>query len=187
MQIEKPLSTARITARSSKKTDLPYLTAMWFDEENGKYLSDPTAEYVDARYQAALDEIEVRQNGYYLTVVLNGTETIIGSFFAFPDEKKERFEIAYCIRKDHWGKGFGSELLSLMVDWIRGKGGVEIIAEAAKDNTASDRLLKRIGFKVAGESRFQKYNMDIFYESFVYILRLSGSDAVTACPVETGE
>lgn len=38
---------------------------MWLDEENGKYMSDPTWEYVDAAYQKALDTLEESSNGYY--------------------------------------------------------------------------------------------------------------------------
>ena len=38
MLIEKPLVSSRITVRNYQKSDLPYLTAMWFDKENGKYM-----------------------------------------------------------------------------------------------------------------------------------------------------
>ena len=42
MLIEEPLTSSKITVRNYQKTDLPYLTAMQFDEQNGKYMSDPT-------------------------------------------------------------------------------------------------------------------------------------------------
>lgn len=168
MQMDKLLSTQRITLRSCRKSDLPILTSMWFDVENGKYLSDPTEEYVDDRYRAALEEIETRQGGYYLTVVLNDTEQIIGSCFIFPDGKRERFEIAYCIHKTHWRNGYAAEILSLVTSWAQDNGFIEITAEAAKENVASDSLLRKNGFAVTGESRFKKYNMDIFYDSYTY-------------------
>jgi len=38
MLIEKPLISSRITVRNYQKRDLPYLTEMWFDEVNGKYM-----------------------------------------------------------------------------------------------------------------------------------------------------
>lgn len=175
MQIYKSLSAQRITLRSCRKSDLPILTSMWFDEENGKYLSDPTREYVDDKYQAALDEIETRQGGYYLTAVLNDTEQIIGSCFIFPDEKRERFEIAYCIHKAHWRKGYATEILSLVTAWAKDNGFVEITAEAAKENIASDLLLRKNGFVVTGESKFKKYNMDVSYDSYTYSLSLKSS------------
>lgn len=174
MLIEKSFSTSasRMTVRNYQRSDLPFLTAMWFDEENGKYLSDPTQDYVDSRYQAALDQLEDSSAGYYLTLVLNGSEKIIGSCFLFPDKKRECFDIAYCIHKHYWGRGYGSELLPVIIEWVRAHGGTEITAEAAKENIPSNRLLRRNGFEVIRESGFKKYNMDISYDSYIYKLRL---------------
>ena len=172
MQLKKPLSGQRITLRSSQSSDLPYLTAMWFDPENGRYLSDPTAEYVDEVYQAALDRIETDPNGYYLTAVLNDRSQIIGSCFIFPEEQEKRFEIAYCIHKSLWRKGCAAEILSLVTAWAKDNGYTEITAEAAKENAASHALLIKSGFKVTGESEFKKYNMDISYKSYIYSYKL---------------
>ena len=173
MQIENTLSTERLTIRNCHKSDLPALTAMWFDAENGKYLSDPTREYVDDKFQRALDAIEENPHGYYLALLLRGTETIIGSCFLFPEEEKEgSFALAYCIHKDHWRKGYATELLHRIIDWVRERGGTEVTAEAAKENIASDALLRKIGFAVVGESSFQKYHMDVSFDSYVYRLAL---------------
>ena len=172
MKIEKPRSTARITVRNFQKADLPFLTAMWFDEDNGKYLSDPTRDSVDRVYQTALEQLEDSPNGYYLTVVWNDPETIVGSCFLFPDGQQKSFEIAYCIHKDYWGRGLGKELLSLAMDWVRDQGGAAITAEAAKENLASHQLLIKNGFQVVGEASFQKYNTEISYESYLYRLPL---------------
>ncbi len=168
MLIEKSLTSSRITVRNYRKSDLPYLTAMWFDKENGKYLSDPTAEYVDSDFQKALDSLEDSPNGYYLTVVLNDSDKIIGSACIFPDEKKEIFDIGYCIHKDYWGKRFGSELLALTVNWIRNNGGIEITAEVAQDNIASNKLLTNNGFKIKKKLQFKKYKMNICFNSYIY-------------------
>ncbi len=168
MQIEKSLTSSRITVRNYQKSDLPYLTAMWFDGENGKYMSDPTAEYVDSDFQKALDDLENNPDGYYLTVVLNGSDKIMGSACIFPDGNRKIFDIGYCIHKDYWGKRFGSELLALIVAWIRGNGGIEITAEVAQDNIASNSLLANNGFKIKKKSQFKKYKMDICFNSYIY-------------------
>lgn len=168
MKIETELSTSRITARNSLRSDLSFLTAIWFDEENGKYTSDPTEKYVDDAFRKAVDGIEENPNGYYLTVLLKDTEKIIGSGFIFPDEKIGHYEIAYCIHKDYWRMGYGSEVVALLIRWIKEHGGTEVTAEVAKENTASNELLKKSGFELVGESSFKKYNMDISFESYIY-------------------
>lgn len=172
MKLTNDLHTPKITLRNLKSSDLPFLTEMWFDPENGKYLSDPTEEYADAKYRAALDSLEDSPHGYYLTAVLTGTEQIAGSCFIFPDEREKRFEIAYCIHKAHWRKGCATDILALAEAWAKDNGFVEITAEAAKENTASDLLLRKNAFKVTGESKFRKYNMEITYESYIYSKKL---------------
>lgn len=173
MQLKKTLSGPRITIRDYHASDLPSLTAMWFDEENGRYLSDPTKEYADEKYQAALDKLENSTDGYYLTVELKDTRQIIGSCFIFPDDKGERFELAYCIHKAHWRKGYAAELLALVTAWAKDNGYTEITAEAAKENTASGSLLEGNGFRIKRESSFKKYNMGIDFESYIYSLALN--------------
>ncbi len=103
-----------------------------------------------------------------MTVVLNGSDEIIGSACIFPDEKKEIFDIGYCVHKSYWGKRFGSELLALIVTFIRNNGGIEITAEVAQDNIASNRLLANNGFKIKKKSQFKKYKMNICFNSYVY-------------------
>ena len=174
MQISHPLSTQRLTLRNYQKSDLPSLAAMWFDPENGKYLSDPAAEYIDEVYRAALDKLENSSDGYYLTVILNGTKEIIGSCFMFPDRQANRLELAYCIHKAHWRTGCATEVLSLAVSWAKENNYTEITAEAAKENIASHALLIKNGFTVTGSSEFKKYNMDISYESYIYSKKLNG-------------
>ena len=176
MQIAAPLTAQRITLRNYRKSDLPTLTAMWFDPENGKYLSDPTEEYADETYRAALDKLETSPDGYYLTAVLNATNEIIGSCFMFPDNPDQqgtRLELAYCIHKARWRKGYAAELLSLAVAWAADNGYTEITAETAKENAASNALLLKTGFTLTAESAFKKYNMNVTYSSCIYIKKLT--------------
>lgn len=81
---------------------------MWFHEENGKYMSDPIAEYVDQAYQKALDTLGESELGYYLVIELADTGESVGSFCMFPDEGKKVYDIGYCIHREHWKKGYGS-------------------------------------------------------------------------------
>ena len=170
MLLNDPLVGKRITVRNYRKEDLPFVGTMWFDEANGRYMSDPTEPYIDEKYQAALDALEDNPEGYYLTVILNGSEKIVGTSCIFPNETEGSFDIGYCIHKDFWKQGFGSELLELVIDWIHSHGGNEITAEVAKDNAASNRLLLKHGFKVIRETEFKKYNMGITFPSNIYRL-----------------
>ncbi len=86
MQLDRELRGGRIVIRSYRKADLPFLTGMWFDAENGKYMSDPTAEYVDEVYREILDDLENSTDGYYLVAELADTGEPVASAGIFPVE-----------------------------------------------------------------------------------------------------
>ena len=68
MKLDRPLAGERIVIRSYAPEDLDFCTGMWFDPENGRYLSDPAREYVDEVFQRALDGLQDSGDGYYLVV-----------------------------------------------------------------------------------------------------------------------
>lgn len=167
MKIEQTLHGQRIRIRDCRSADLPFLTGMWFDEENGKYLSDPTADYVDAEFQAALDTLPDSPMGYYLLLELPDGGPI-GSFCMFPEDDGRSYDIGYCIHRTHWRHGYASEALTLILDWLKAQGAEQITAEAAVENIASTSLLRKFGFVPERLSSFQKYHMEIRYDSCIY-------------------
>ena len=144
MHIRQPLQGQRICLRNCQASDIEFLSRMWLDAENGKYTSDPTPEYADEAFQKALQTLPDSPFGYYLVVQRTDTKQPVGSVSLFPDTDKKVYEIGYCIHKDHWRKGYA----------------------------ASRALLCKLGFRVAGQSSFQKYNMPVRFESLLYARRL---------------
>ena len=57
MKLEHNLLGERILIRNYRKSDFYFMTDMWFDPENGKYMSDPERGYVDEKYQKLKIEI----------------------------------------------------------------------------------------------------------------------------------
>lgn len=168
MKIEQSIPGKRICLRNYTESDLAFLTDMWFDEENGKYLSDPTRAYVDEAFQKALDTLGESQYGYYLVIELAHTKERIGSACMFPDKNKKVYDIGYCIHKSKWQQGYGSEAVALMLEWLKAHGAEKVTAEVATDNIPSNRLLRKFGFEVEKETEFKKYNMDVRFDSYIY-------------------
>lgn len=86
----------------------------------------------------------------------------------FPDKEGAVYDIGYCIHKEYWRQGYGTEAVLLLMDWVHRHGGREITAEVAQENFASNLLLKKLGFEIKKESEFQKYKMKICYKSYIY-------------------
>ena len=85
MRIEKNLEGDRIYIRNYEVEDKLFCTSMWFDEENGKYLSDPTREYVDDVFQNAIDTLQESEDGYYLVISFISNDENVGTCCIFPD------------------------------------------------------------------------------------------------------
>ncbi len=172
MKLDAPLMGERIAIRNYVRTDLPFLTKMWFDEENGKYMSDPTKEYVNDVYQKVLDDLENSTDGYYLVAELKDSGEPVGSAGIFPTGAGV-YDIGYCVRQSKWQQGFGSETVALLLEWLHCQGAVKVMAEVAIDNLPSNRLLQKFGFTVEKKSSFRKYNMDVSFDSYIYKKELS--------------
>lgn len=172
MKLDRPLAAGRIVIRNYEATDLDFLAEMWFDPENGRYMSDPTREYIDDRYQSILNTLQDSDDGYYLVVLLAETGERIGSAGIFPTDGND-CDIGYCVHKDRWRQGFGTEIVSLLLDHLSLVGTETVRAEVAVDNLSSNRLLQKFGFVAEKSSEFKKYNMDIRFDSYIYAKRMT--------------
>lgn len=164
MKPHTPLLGRRIAVRRYTAEDLEFCTGMWFDPENGKYLSDPDWEHVDEAFRKVLDGMQ--DSGCYFIVELRGSGERIGTCCAFAENGV--YDIGYCIHKSRWRQGYGRELTEWMVDWVRARGGSAVRAEAARENRASRALLDSCGFTAIQVSSYQKYNMDVRFDSLIY-------------------
>lgn len=66
MKLDSKLIADRIVIRNYEIEDKEFCTGMWFDKENGKYLSDPIEEYIDEDFQNAVDTLQDSKYGYHL-------------------------------------------------------------------------------------------------------------------------
>lgn len=171
MKLHTELAGPRLRIRDYRPADLDFAAGMWLDPENGRYLSDPTRDYVDTAFQSALDTLQDSPLGYYLTVCL-GREPV-GTCCLFPDESGQEYDIGYCVHKSRWGQGFGAEIVDLLAAWVRAQGGKRMTAEVADANLPSRRLLEGRGFVMGPASEFKKYHMDLCYPSHIYRLALA--------------
>ena len=172
MRLGNDLTCERILIRDYKISDKEFCTGMWFDEENGTYLSDPTEEYVDDVYRSAIDEMEDNEDGYYLVIDDKEKGRSIGSCCVFPNEDRSNIDIGYCINKKYWRNGYASEAVQKLIEWAKEHNVKTVTAEVAKENEASCGLLRKLGFKVKEETKFRKYHMNIEYDSYVYELAI---------------
>lgn len=84
--------------------------------------------------------------GYDFAVVLKSTATVIGSCGIYPDERNDTGTVGWILHKDHWQRGYGTELAGGLIRY-----GFEdlklrrITAPCAAVNYGSYRVMERSG------------------------------------------
>jgi len=88
------------------------------------------------------------------------TNTIIGFVFVFVGNNADA-HIGYLLGESYWGKGYATELLKGLIDFIKHENKImRLIAGVATNNIVSSKLLHKLGFlKSASE-----HNETVFYE-----------------------
>ena len=83
-----------------------------------------------------------------------------------------RAEISITVLKEYWGRGIGSSLINIMIDFAK-KTGIEILyLEVRADNLRAISLYERFGFEKIGKyNRFFKIG-NIYYDAYIMTLNL---------------
>ena len=172
MLLNNNLETSRLIIRSWKRTDTDFTLNLWGDRENGKYMSDPARENQDEDYLQAVSEMEDNPNGYYLIAVLKENGNQVGTCCAFPENGN--YDIGYCISKDHWKEGLGTEMIGALINWIKENGGKTVTGEVADANLASIALLRKHGFSEDRKSQYKKWGEETYFDAHYYKLIIGG-------------
>jgi len=147
------------------------LLDLWCDEENGKYMSDPVWDNVDEKYLSCVDEMEDNAEGYYLIAELKESGRKAGTCCIFPEkisQESTNYDIGYCISKEYWRKGLGSELIEAVIRWIQAEGGYSISAEVADVNSALVALLRKFGFVEDKKTRYKKWGEETYFDAHYF-------------------
>lgn len=60
-------------------------------------------------------------------------------------------EIGYGLAAPYQGRGYGTEVVQAITDWLSGQQGVHVVrASTLQDNVASRRVLEKAGFRLTG-------------------------------------
>jgi RimJ/RimL family protein N-acetyltransferase len=147
------LKTRRLYLTQWSKADKDALLAILGDENVARFIADGrpfNEKQVDDFLEWA--EVYERENGYsrWKIVEIATGETVGSCGFARPKESPE-IELGYLFAEKHWNRGFASEITAATVEYgFKKLRFDEIIAHIALENTASQRVLEKIGFHKRG-------------------------------------
>ncbi len=106
-----------------------------------------------------LEEESIEDNNYTWGFVLKDTENLIGSGALIFNNEKNCYELGYNLMQSQWGKGFASEASRKILDFAKNNlNETKIYCCHAIENTKSQNVIEKLGFKYACDGFYQKFD-----------------------------
>ena len=171
------LETERLILRKFKMEDVEEVFKNWTSNEDvAKFVRWSTHKSVDDTKEWIEFELNNYKNDNYYTwgIELKETGELIGSISSiFRPEDDERYEIGYAIGKEYWNKGYTSEALKCVMDFLINDVGIKkFICSHAKLNPVSGMVMQKVGFKHVKDAYFEKFDKTQKFDCKVYYLDL---------------
>lgn len=174
------LRTGRTVLRATTPDDADALFEIMRDPQVNRYLSRPPM----ASREEAVQRIQIyqqnfaQQEGILWGIALAETGTLIGTGVYWNlNRPHSRAEIGYILGSAWWRQGIMTEVAEAMLDFGFSQMGLHSIeAQLDPDNTASRRLLEKLGFVQEAHFRENYYDpvREAFTDTAVYSLLKSG-------------
>ncbi len=143
-EIDRKIINVRFTLRRFTVDDLDLVAALNADPDVMRYLGRPQSrDEVAANEMPRLTRAHPGNLGFWAAFVDGG---FLGWFCAEPRETDEVM-IGYRIARRFWGHGYATEGARLMVSYALESGATRVFATTMAVNTASRRVLEKIGLR----------------------------------------
>ena len=144
----------KIYLSEAKLEDAKFLLELWTDPEVTKFTlvrNVKSVEDCEERLGRHLSWKEKGAIGPFL--ILDGGE-FAGYCGGNLLDAGNDYEIFYQLKKDKWGRGYGTQIVKLLLEiGFRENGADNIIARAAAGNAASWKILEKAGFNRVGTDK----------------------------------
>lgn len=132
--------------------------------------------YPDFTAEKSAEEIAARvKSTAFIAIELKETQRVIGNIYLGVRDFNG-MELGYVLNREAQGRGFGSEAARAAVDWAFAHGVHRVYAECAPENTASWRLLEKLGMRREGHLRknatfhSDENGRPIYWDTYIYAL-----------------
>lgn len=157
MKIER-IETARLYLRGFTPADALFAIGIWNSPDTGEYLTDEPMETIDPAYLKQIEALGEDGDCCYLIAEDKTTGERVGTCSFIPEDGV--YDIAYCVSKEHWRRGYATEMARGMKDYAKAHGGKKLTILIFKGNDASIAVAKKLGCHVASERPYQKKGSD---------------------------
>jgi RimJ/RimL family protein N-acetyltransferase len=151
------IATERLVLRRFRPSDAETLAAYRSDPEVARYQSwaAPVPIEEARAIVASLEKADPAQPGWFqYAIELTAEKAHIGDVGVSLNDNRRQAEIGFSLASAYQGRGFAAEAVRAVLDHLfRVQGLHRVSAECDARNTASARLLERVGFTREGRLR----------------------------------
>ncbi len=148
------LETSRLRVRRFRPGDAAALAAYRSDPAVARYQSwsEPVSVEAAAHLIAGFAAGDPREPGWFqYAVELTATGELIGDIGVCLHDNRIQADLGFTLARAHQGHGYATEAVTALLDRLFTDGGLHrVCAECDARNTASARLLRRVGFRPEG-------------------------------------
>jgi len=168
------LVTTQLELREFSEADLDALIA-YSNPEPMRCYEKGTPDRESA--QRLLERIMQRANEtprthYYLAITVPPNDKVIGHISLSSQNSEIReWEIGWAVRHEDWGKGYATEAARRMIEYaFHQLNAHRVVAFCHAENTASIKVMQKIGMKQEGLLRQTRWFNDCWADEFVYAI-----------------
>ncbi|HEY1246386.1 MAG TPA: GNAT family N-acetyltransferase [Hyphomicrobiaceae bacterium] len=174
------LSTRRLRLRRVERSDAGGLHACFGDPEAMRYWDFPALETI-AETEHILRWLAKTASPYdHLAWAITeiASDTCIGMIcYHHREARNRRLELGYIVAPQRQRRGFGTEAVQAVLDYCVGKlGAHRVQALVHPENTASIRLVGRLGFRCEGGPLTDYWRVGDSYRSAMLYAFVAGTD-----------
>lgn len=162
-----------------EREEIPEMYSAFADFEVQRFLGKPDRlYYLDSEYEW-FESLAKREDTRVLAILLNRkgssgrqrpSHKLIGNIgIHLIDPVSMNAELGYLLFREYWGRGYGTEAVSLAVDYaFKTLNLRKLTARVFEPNAASSAVLIKNGFRLAGKLREHQYINSMGYVSELY-------------------
>jgi RimJ/RimL family protein N-acetyltransferase len=150
------LESERLILRKFEKNDLDSIHAMRNDADVMRYIREVSlAREESAKWMDLISALWENEGIGYCAVVEKETGDVAGWCGTWKIPETGEIEVGYAIAKEKWGNGYATEAAAAAVDHAFRRLKLErIVAVAYPENTASIRVMEKLGMKFVRTGEF---------------------------------
>ena len=125
----------------------------------------------DFAFENMLDRFR-KNRMYAFAIVLKENNEVIGEIFqcSKPSSIEHTTEIGYAIGRPYWNRGYTSEAMRLMIEYMFEVGIHKVVACHLEGNEASGKVMQKCGMIYEGIRKDAVYYRDSYWDTYNYYI-----------------